>query len=74
MCHQVKANILQFWLPTDHPYLPELGRLGFLLRQPAPGERRMSLVCRQLTSDPLLKEQMAGDLRYHLVLGDSDWV
>jgi Acetyltransferase (GNAT) domain len=74
MCHQEEANMLQIWLPTDHPYLPELGRIGFLLRQPAPGERKMSLVCRQLTPDPLLKEQLAGDLKYHLVLGDSDWV
>ncbi len=40
LCHQEDANMLQMWLPTDHPFLPELGRLGFLLRQPVHGERR----------------------------------
>ena len=74
LCLREEANMLQIWLPTAHPFLPGLGRLGFLLRQPIPGERRMRLMCRQLSDDPQLAEQLAGNLRYHIVLGDSDWV
>ena len=73
LCRQEDADTLQAWLPTDHPFLPILGRIGFLLRQPMPGERKIRLVCRQMTSDPELENALASNMRCHIVLGDTDW-
>ncbi|MBI0584113.1 MAG: GNAT family N-acetyltransferase [Methanomassiliicoccus sp.] len=72
ICKEEGASIMQIWLPADHPFLPDLGRSGFLLRHPGPGERKMKLMCRPLAKD--LEEELSGELRCHLVLGDTDWI
>ncbi|WP_019176860.1 GNAT family N-acetyltransferase [Methanomassiliicoccus luminyensis] len=69
------SDLLQMWLPTTHPFATELGRMGFFLRQPVQGERLMRLMVRPLVEDAALKEIMGRPhLKYHMVLGDTDWV
>jgi hypothetical protein len=74
VCAKEEAATLQIWLPIDHPFLPELGRRGFFQRQPMAGERRMRLMARTFVNDASLENIDTNSLRYHLVLGDTDWV
>jgi hypothetical protein len=74
ICVDEGSNILQIWLPTDHPYLPDLGRAGFLLRPTGPGERKMKLLYRPAEGADRLAQDLKGSMKCHLVLGDTDWV
>jgi hypothetical protein len=73
ICRETDVDVLQMWLPTDHPFVLELGRLGFFLRQPVPGERLMRILCRPL-DDPAVSAALDAPHSYHLVLGDTDWI
>lgn len=74
VCREVGSTIMQMWLPSDHPYLPDLGRAGFLQRQAGAGERTMKLLYRPADGSGGLLSSLEGGLRCHLVLGDTDWV
>ncbi|MDW5563630.1 MAG: GNAT family N-acetyltransferase [Methanomassiliicoccus sp.] len=74
ICREEGSNVLQIWLPTDHPYMPDLGRAGFLMRQPGPDERKMKLLYRPADGAEHLAQSLGGEQKCHLVLGDTDWV
>jgi hypothetical protein len=74
MCREEGSNIIQIWLPADHPFLPDLGREGFLLKQTGPTERKMKLLYRPAEGADDLARKLKGEMKCHLVLGDTDWI
>jgi hypothetical protein len=74
VCREIGSTIMQMWLPSDHPYLPDLGRAGFLHRQTGSEERTMKLLFRPLDDSEEIMSSLKGGLQCHLVLGDTDWV
>lgn len=74
VCREEGASLVHIWLPTDHPFLPDLGRAGFLLKRPGPGERMMKLLYRPAEGAERLAQALKGEQRCHLVLGDTDWI
>lgn len=74
VCREEGSSLIQTWLPTDHPFLPDLGRAGFLLKQTAPGERMMKLLYRPAEGADQLAQALKGEQKCHLVLGDTDWI
>lgn len=74
VCREAGSSVLQIWLPADHPYLPDLGRAGFHVRQPGPGERKMKLLYRPAEGADQLAQALKDGMKCHLVLGDTDWI
>jgi hypothetical protein len=74
VCREEGSNIIQIWLPAGHPFLPDLGREGFLLKQTGPTERKMKLLYRPAEGADDLARTLKGEMKCHLVLGDTDWI
>jgi hypothetical protein len=74
VCKEEGSNVLQMWLPTDHPYLPHLDRAGFHLSPPGQGERGMKLLYRLAENSTQLAPALQSGVKCHLVLGDTDWI
>ncbi len=74
VCREEGASLIQIWLPTDHPFLPDLGRAGFWSKPTGPEERMMKLLYRPVEGSDQLAQALKGVQRCHLVLGDTDWI
>jgi len=67
------VELIQAWLPRQHPLVGPLQRTGFLSHTPAPGERVLRLLY-QPTGGAVGELLARPGLKAHLMLGDTDWV